>query len=72
MIGVEPSPGGNRLTTSLELLNFYFNKHKTAIAKDLLKKENESMFKLFYHTRWFHVAPANTAPVQLSNLYKKF
>ena len=42
------------------------------IAKDLLKKENEAMFKLFYHTRWFHVAPPCTAPVQLSNLYKKF
>ena len=67
-----PKTANLGLTNSLELVNFYFQKNTAVIVKDLLKLENESLFKLFYHTRWFHVAPAGTAPVQLSALHRKF
>ena len=72
VIGMEPSSATLGLTNSLELVNFYFQKNITVIVKDLLKQENDGLFKLFYHTRWFHVAPVGTAPVQLSSLYRKF
>ena len=46
-----PSP---RLLSSTEVLNTFLISNQSLIIQDLLKKENESMFKKFYHLRWFH------------------
>ena len=40
--------------SSLQIFNAFMRVNADAIQKDLLKVENEALYRAFYHVRWFH------------------
>lgn len=59
---------GNRLVTSLEIINKFFLSNKENMIKDLLKVENENLYKKFYQLRWFQLGQQNNQLSQLKQL----
>lgn len=48
----------------------YFLKNETKIVSELRKKDNELLFKKFYHLRWFQISPWQKDRESLQRLHK--
>ena len=52
------------------LLMQYFVKNEQKLAQELKKKENEVLFKKFYHLRWFQISPWSKDRESMHRIYK--
>jgi len=62
--------GQQEHANSSQLLTRYLVQNEKKIIQDLQHKDNEALFKKFYHIRWLQISGAKKDMDSLSKLYK--